>query len=283
MLKVICVIGHGINLIPHYIQHYLQLDVDEINFVVYSSDLYPNLYDEVKRAIGDRIEVKIIGNVYHRVFDWEKVTDLYNHYTNYFLNDWWIVADIDEFHLYSMSLRSIIKDCYNNGWEIVRGGFVDRIGAKGEFPEINGEEDLFDQFPMAGFFRFPMSGACPNKICIKKGYIQITPGQHYATINGHTTWRWQGWNHPLIAPIAKYSVQVHHFKWDSTCLKRMRLVAEIEKDYSFSDEYKIMYETIKRKGSKIDLEVKDFMFQYGCWRFKDYEKWNTLIKKIISI
>jgi hypothetical protein len=136
---------------------------------------------------------------------------------------------------------------------------------------------------MAGFFRYPMSGACPNKVCFIKGNVEITPGQHYAKILEQTTWRWQGWNHPLIAPVEKYSVQVHHFKWDSTCLERIKAVAEVKKDYSFSDEYKLMYDTIIKEGSKIDTSNEEFMFEFGVSYYEDYRNWNKLLKKIISI
>jgi len=282
MARLICVIGHGANLIPHFINHYQGM-VDEINFVVYSSDLYPDLKTDVEEAIEGHSSVKIIGHVHHRVFDWEKVTDLYNQYTNEHPNDWWIISDIDEFHVYPISVSTIIINCKENGWEMVRGGFIDRIGGFGDFPEIKSDEDIFDQFPMAGFFRYPMSGACPNKICIKKGSVEITPGQHYAKINGQTTWRWQGWNHPQIAPVEKYSVQVHHFKWDSTCLARIKKVAENEQEYSFSDEYKIMYDAIINSNMKIDLENPDYMFEYNIRYFRQYNGWNNLINKIISI
>jgi hypothetical protein len=135
---------------------------------------------------------------------------------------WFVIADIDEFHLYPEdSLDKLINDCEENNWDIVRGGFIDRIGRGGEFTEINDNLSIWDLFPNAGFFRHPMSQACPNKICVMKGYIEITSGQHYAKINDHTTWRWQGWNHPLIAPIETHSVQVHHFKWDSTSIERI--------------------------------------------------------------
>ena len=128
-----------------------------------------------------------------------------------------------------------------------------------------------------------MSGACPNKICIKKGNVEITSGQHYAKILGHTTWRWQGWNHPQIAPIEDYSVQVHHFKWDSTCLERIKEVANVRKDYSFSDEYKIMYDAIIKNRSEIDVDNPEFMFERRVWKYGHYKNWKKLINKIISI
>ena len=282
MIRLISVIGHGIKLVPHFIEHYSGI-VDRIELVVYESELYPNLAEEIKKEIRGRKNVKIVESVYDRIFDWNRVTDLYNKHTSKKPNDWWVIADVDEFHLYSESLSDIKYDCEENGWEMVRGGFVDRIGIDGGFPELKQGLPIFDQFPMAGFFRYPMSGACPNKVCFIKGNVEITPGQHYAKMLGQTTWRWQGWNHPLIAPIEKYSVQVHHFKWDSTCLERIKAVAEVKKDYSFSDEYKLMYDTIIKNESKIDTSNEEFMFEFGVSYYEDYRNWNKLLKKIISI
>lgn len=282
MIKVICVIGHGVSLLPHFIEHYYNM-ADEINFVVYESDLHPKLQREVKRAVRGKEKAKIVKTVYDRVFDWNRVTDLYNEQIKKPGSSWYMIADVDEFHVYPEYPNYIVSDCDSRGWEVVRGGFVDRIGNDGEFSEIKEGVSIFDQFPIAGFFRYPMSGACPNKVCLVKRGTEITSGQHYAKIGGHTTWRWQGWNHPLIAPVEKYSVQVHHFKWDSTCLERIKMVADINQDYSYSDEYKVMYDAIKRNKSRIDLNNYDFMFEYGCVYFEDYKNWSALIKKIISI
>jgi hypothetical protein len=118
-----------------------------------------------------------------------------------------------------------------------------------------------------------------------KGYVEVTSGQHYARIGGQTTWRWQGWSHPLIAPFEEYSVQVHHFKWDETSIERIFDVAAVNEDYSFSKEYDIMYKELKRNNFVIDLDNTDYMFEKGLIypEFERYKNWNKLIKKIISI
>ena len=99
------------------------------------------------------------------------------------------------------------------------------------------------------FCRYPLSNACPNKIAVSKGYITITSGQHYAKIDGHTTWKWQGWNHPLINN--NDTVQVHHFKWDKTSIDRIKNVASIKKDYAYSDEYSKMFSEIFKNKMKM--------------------------------
>jgi hypothetical protein len=282
MIRLVTVIGHGSNLIPHFISHY-ETKVDEINMVVYVSDVNPNLEEEVYQRVNNHPKVKIVSVVKDRVFDWNRVTELYNQTKNLYPNDWWVVADIDEFHLYSDKLLQIIHTCIKNGYELVRGGFIDRIGRGGEFPELKNDVSIWEQFPNAGFFRYPMSDACPNKVCIMKGHVEITSGQHYAKINGQTTWKWQGWNHPLINPHD--SVQVHHFKWDSTSIERIKSVASIKQVYAFSDEYNKMYKSLNQTNFKIDLINPEYMFELDLKypKFEQYTKWNKLYNKIISI
>ena len=282
MIRLVTVIGHGSNLIPHFINHY-ETRVDEINFVIYVSDVNPNLEEEVYQRVNNHPKVKIVSIVKDRVFDWNRVTELYNQTKMRYPNDWWVVADIDEFHVYSKPLSEIIITCNRNGYELVRGGFIDRIGVDGEFVELDDNKYIWEQFPNAGFFRYPMSVACPNKVCIMKGHVEITSGQHYAKIDGQTTWKWQGWNHPLINPYD--SVQVHHFKWDKTSIDRIKSVASIKQVYAFSEEYDKMYKALSKTKFKIDLENKDYMFESNQVRpkYDEYRNWNKLYKKIISI
>ena len=278
-IRLVTITGSRTNILQHMLQHYTDI-VDEIFVVVYEWENF-STYNEVEKIVSLFPNAKIVRRETKEKFNWEYVTQLYNETKLMFPNDWWIVSDDDEFQEYSKDLREIINDCDKNGWELVRGGFVDRIGMDGDFPEINNEEDIFKQFPLAGFFRYPLSGACPNKVCIMRGYIELTPGQHYAKIDGHTTWKWQGWSHPLIAPVEKYNVMVNHFKWDSTCVERIKDVANIKKDYSYSDEYQKMYQALRRNNFKIDILNPEFMIENcGLW---GYSYWDKLIKKIISI
>jgi hypothetical protein len=279
-LRLVTVTGSRVDTLWHMLNHYKDL-VDEMYVVVYEWEGF-SLFDEVSKITKEFDNAHIIERVTKEKFNWEYVTQLYNETKMLFPNDWWIVSDDDELHIYSKPLKEIISACDRNGWELVRGGFIDRIGETGNFPKINKKENIFDQFPVAGFFRYPMSGACPNKICIMKGYIEITPGQHYAKIDGQTTWKWQGWNHPLIAPIEEYNVQVHHFKWDSTCIQRIKEVADIKKDYSFSNEYLKMYQSLRSNNFEIDVTECEYMFEYIGKEF-GYKQWNKLFKKIVAI
>ena len=81
MTRLVTVIGHGIDLLPHFINHYTKY-VDEINIVVYETDLYPHLSKEVREITNNCSNVNIVKVHKDRVFDWERVTLLYNYITN---------------------------------------------------------------------------------------------------------------------------------------------------------------------------------------------------------
>lgn len=283
MIRLVTVMGHGPELLPHFIDHYSQY-VDEIHIVPYISDVSPNLNNEISNIVKDHDNVIVCDVVRDRVFDWNKVTQIYNYTKSKYPNDWWVVADIDEFHLYpNDDLKTLIQNCDEQGNTLVRGGFIDRIGVDGEFSDLTPDLSIWSQFPNAGFFRYPMSGANPNKVCVMKGHVELTSGQHYAKIDNHTTWKWQGWHHPLIYDSGY--VQVHHFKWDKTSIDRIKAVAEVNQDYSYSKEYGQMFLSIRKTKFKINLKNKEYMFVTNTNKpkFEEYNKWDKLIKTIISI
>ena len=279
-INLVTVVGHNITMLPHMLEHYKNI-VDEIYVVVYRQHENDGILDEIKS----------LGITPHKVvteekFNWERVTQLYNEIKRTKPQEWWVVSDDDEFHIYPKPIREMISDCEENGWEFITGGFLDRIGENGEFPLVTKETDIWSKFPLAGYFRYPMSGACPNKVCIMKGSIDVTPGQHYAIIDETHVWGTDGILHPLRYPIGRGEgfVQVHHFKWDSTVLERLKEVSETEENYSFWEEYKKMYKAIQINDWKIDINNPEFMFEKMESNFHfDYLKWNRLTRKIITI
>jgi len=279
-INLVTVVGHNTTMLPHMLEHYKNI-VDEIFVVVYRQHENDGILDEIKS----------LGITPHKIvteekFNWERVTQLYNEIKQTKPHEWWVVSDDDEFHVYPKPIREMISDCEENGWEFITGGFLDRIGENGEFPLVTKETNIWKKFPLAGFFRYPMSGACPNKVCVMKGSVDVTPGQHYAIIDETHVWGKEGVNHPLRYPIGRGEglIQVHHFKWDSTVLERLKEVSETEKSYSFWEEYRRMYKSIQINDWKIDINNPEFMLENmeNTFHF-DYSKWNRLTRKIIMV
>ncbi len=279
MLNLVTVVGENTHILPHMLKHYEDM-VDNVYVAVYRQSEDDGIVEEV-RALG--IEPYFVYT--EPKYNWERVTEIYNSIKNTKPNDWWIVSDDDELQVYPRHVQDIVIECERYGYDFVTGGFLDRIGTNGTFPKVTRDTDIHKAFPYAGFFRYPMSGACPNKVTLMKGHQYITPGQHYAYFqDGTNSW---GREHPKRYPIREVFTQVHHFKWDDTCMERIKRVADVKKDYSYSEEYQIMYDAIVNSGWKIDIEnptykvekLKDFSYI----NYNDYTKWSLIKNKIVSI
>lgn len=279
MLNLVTVVGENTHILPHMLKHYEDI-VDRVFVVVYRQKENDKILEEI-----EELGITPYWVVTEPKYNWERVTHIYNTVKLQHENEWWIVSDDDELQVYPQPIEDIINSCERNGYDFVTGGFLDRIGRDGIFPKVTREMDLHSTFPLAGFFRYPMSGACPNKVTLMKGYQQISSGQHYAEFNdGSNSW---GRSHPKRMPVEECFTQVHHFKWDSTCVKRIKQVADIKKEYAYSKEYEKMYHAIKMFDFKIDINNPEFyveqLLDFSYINYSDYLHWNVLRDKIIKI
>ena len=279
MPSLVTVVGENTHILPHMLKHYENM-IDKAYVAVYRQSEDDGILQEVEE-LG--IEPFMVFT--EDKYNWNRVTEIYNSIKQTKPNDWWIVADDDELQVYPDDMDLVIKDCERYGYDFVTGGFLDRIGIDGIFPEVTRETDLHRAFPLAGFFRYPMSKACPNKVTLMKGYQDVTPGQHYASFkDGTNSW---GKSHPKRMPVEQCFTQVHHFKWDSSCVERIKKVADNNKEYSYSDEYRVMYDGIKMFDFKIDVNNPEFsvekLTEFSYIDYNDYMKWNSLRDKIVTI
>ena len=278
MPNLVTVVGHNTTILPHMLKHY-EDKVEKMYVVVYRQHNNDGILEEI-----EELGIRPYKVVTEPKFNWNKVTDLYNEVKLTKPNDWWIVSDDDELQVYPRPVEDIIRECELNKYTFVSGGFIDRIGPNGTFPKVDKDTDLHRAFPLAGFFRYHMSKACPNKVTLMKGFQQITPGQHYATFdNGKNSW---GQTHPKRMPVEDCFTQVHHFKWDSTVLQRLKEVSEVHQPYSFHKEYNKMYRSISRTDWKIDIKNPLYkvekLKEFSYIDYMDYSHWEDLTQLIIT-
>ena len=279
MLNLVTVVGTNTHLLPHMLKYY-EDKVDKMYVCVYKQDQN----DTIEKQVRD-LGIKPFMIFTEPKYNWDRVTEIYNSVKQTKPNDWWLIADDDEFHAYPYDIEDIIKDCEESNHTFVTGGFLDRIGENGNFPEVNIDTDIFKAFPYAGYFRYPMSGACPNKVTLAKGSQKITSGQHYAYFDeNRNSW---GRHHPKRMPIKKVFTQVHHFKWDSSCVDRVKDVSETKEEYTYWWEYKKLYDAIKENNFKIDINKSEYnivkMKNSSYIDYNDYPHWDLLTEKIIKI
>ncbi len=278
MPNLVTVVGRNTHILPHMLKHY-ENKVDKSYVVVYRQSDDDKILEEI-----EELGITPYKVVTEPKFNWEKVTHLYNEVKRTKPNDWWIVSDDDELQVYPYDLDYITNYCERAGYHFVTGGFLDRIGPNGSFPEVTPDTNLHEAFPNAGFFRYPMSGANPNKVTLMKGHVDLVPGQHYAIVDNKNSW---GKSHRRRMPIQDVFVQVHHFKWDSSVLQRLIEVAAVREDYSFWKEYNKMHREIVKSDYKINLKNKKYLVEKlknnSYIEYKDYPHWDKLIKIITNI
>ena len=279
-MNLVTVCGHNTTMLYHMLRHYYPYVKDF--FVIIYAHYKDDPVIEEATSILDKLNLKPYKIVIEKPFNWNKVTEIYNEITSLKPDDWWIVADDDELQLYSKSIQDIVYECEDKGWEFVTGGFVDRIGEDGRFPKINDDSDIWKEMPNAGFFRYPLSDANPNKVTLMKGKYNVVPGQHYVDFGGEkTSW---GTSHPERYPIEKNFTQVHHFKWDYSVLERLKQVSKSKLVESFSEEYRKMLSAIEHFNYRIDLSEREYMFQrVDIPRYNLYSYWPRLRKKITEV
>jgi len=279
VLNLVTVVGENTHILPHMLKHYEGL-VDKVHVVVYRQSKNDGILEEVEKLGIEPFDVYTDDK-----YNWNTVTHIYNGVKKTKPNEWWIVSDDDELQVYPRDVRDIVEECEKYGYDFVTGGFLDRIGTNGTFPKVTRDTNIHKAFPLAGFFRYPMSGACPNKVTLMKGHQEITSGQHYAKFtNGTNSW---GYTHPKRMPFQDCFVQVHHFKWDQTCIERIKKVADVKKEYSYSEEYLKMYNAIKDSGWKIDIENTLYkvekLKEFSYINYNDYSVWSLLKNKIVTL
>ena len=279
MLNLVTVVGRNIHLLPHMLKYY-EDKVDKMYIGVYrqSED------DPILQQVLD-LGVEPFMVVTDKKYNWERVTEIYNSIKSTRPNDWWVIADDDEFHSYTYDVEEIIKDCEEQDCTFVTGGFIDRIGPGGTFPEVTPDTNILEAFPLAGYFRHPLSGACPNKVTLCKGKQLITSGQHYALFDdGKNSW---GRYHTKKIPVELAFTQVHHFKWDSSCVERIKDVANTKEKYTYWWEYKKLYDSIAKNNFKIDITNPTFkvveMKNTSYIDYNEYTYWDEVRDIIVKI
>jgi len=115
-------------------------------------------------------------------------------------NDWFVLVDADEFHLYPEDLFTLIERCERDGFDHLLGCFVDRFGPGGSLPNVDPEAPLWPQFPLGAFVTFPVQHCSPFKVVAAKGAVPLAAGRHCADSENP-------------CPPARCLTQIHHFKW----------------------------------------------------------------------
>jgi hypothetical protein len=186
--------------------------------------------------------------------------------------DWWVVADLDEFHVYERPLTEIIDACERRGCDYVRGALLDRVAADGSLAPLSPAVPVWEQYPLAGLLTLRVLRAVTSKVTLARGEVRLHEGQHWA-LNGR----------PL--PATEAFAQVHHFKWTDTVRQRLerRVRAFSSGEWyvphpAVTEESRRMIRYLDRNGGRVDVASPDLGLIRCDDAYTDYTLWPRVVR-----
>lgn len=205
-IHLVTVVGRSVSLLEHHLQHYRDLGID--SFIIHAHALERNddLLSEIDR-IASNFGVSVASIT---IAPWAELINplLYGSSLRQRPNDWFLLADQDEFHQYPCSLEDLVHYCEQRSYDYVEGCVIDRTTESGMLAPVRADTPIYEQFPVGSVISGALLGSVINKVVLTKGIVKISPGQHHARSgNG--------------CPVSEFYIPVYHFKWIDHLLPRL--------------------------------------------------------------
>jgi hypothetical protein len=268
-VHVVSVIGSqdAAALLPHFVEHYRNMGVESFRLICHadapSDDDYVHLRDVCRE-----LEVEPIHSYFGPWRD--KLNQRLKAYAmSRSPDDWFVVADMDEFHVYSHPVRELLEKCERLGFDHVNGCFLDRVGAGGELLKLD-TAPLWKRYPLAGAVSTGISKALPLKTGLARGRVELLVG-HHGTVSGRGLPRSEGF------------IQVHHFKWTESTLLRLRHRVDSlsqgrwQKDhYALIREAKAALAHLDAHGGRINVDDEGLRIAPCGLDYADHPLWEQI-------
>jgi len=270
-VHLVSVLGGDVAVVPQMIEHYRGLGIESFHLIRHAESAGAEVYAETARVVADaglELAATHLG-------PWDEAlnSQLIGEAMAARPDDWFVVADLDEFQLYDRPLPELLAWCERAGHELVEGCYLDRLGADGGFPTV-GSGSLWDRYPLAGMLSFPLLGATPTKVTVVRGRIRLEHGHHRACSGS-------------VAPHREVYAQVHHFKWIDTVVERLRT----RKERFQSGRWEVVFPTVVAEalrfldhlaahGGRVDVDEPLFLLHPAGDAFGDYPHWSEAMRQV---
>jgi len=254
-------IGLNITLFPKFLEYYNSLGIEKFLINVNAKEGDPL----IERAQKDLQKYSCeIAKIWSEEFS-EKDKVSYERETILRfcdMEDWVVYADLDEFQEYPKKLPEMIKSCEENYIPFLEGRLIDRVASDGSFRKLSPQKSLDRQYPLGGYITNRILGAWDKKIVLARAN-KIVGGGHHIFLHDeiqNSGYQQKKYNGDL-EKVSK-GINIHHFKWDSTILKRMDFGLELQ-DLSIQTGWHREIKTFHKyleKHKKIDVSDPNLMF-----------------------
>jgi len=196
-IHLLTLIGPPIITLDPFFRHYSELGVSNFLVYVHEKNGEPSILEQVTRIARpySGVSIRPIAG------DWLTVQFSILEKMQDHPDQWFLIADQDEFQLYPRDLAEILADADRREFDIINGCLVDRVAEDGSLRPFDPSEPIWTQYPIGAFLTFPVCGANFRKVVAAKGRVRLTNAGHHEAEGGSPY------------PTAEMLVEVHHFKW----------------------------------------------------------------------
>ena len=172
----------GPNVIPHFLQHYS-------NMGIVSSRIYVDLlHDPALSDLGLNRAQQLFGGIgaHFRVIAHPYTPDLQDQAMVSGLSkipmhteDWVVVADMDEFFTFGVSVNDAVIAMNAEGATYAIGEMLDHVARGGQLMHIDNSTDIWAQFPLVCPIVSNIAKGLPAKVTMAKAYLRTGAGHHH--------------------------------------------------------------------------------------------------------
>jgi hypothetical protein len=244
------VVGSHLSVFDQMLKHYKNLGLESllvnVNLDQIDDDLYPAVCEICRKYRAEVVSV-FVGKWLQSVNPF-----LYRHTMQQAPNDWFLIADSDEFQVYPEGVEDVLQRAEKEDYDSVLGFVIDRLTRDGTFPSVDENVSVWDQFSLAGLVTFPLLGGNIMKVVAAKGCVEICGGQHFPYSGSP-------------CPRSRICIPVHHFKWTSGLVGRLRDRVAFFKSIGDSlwRESQRLLAHVEQHGGRIDVTDPAFMLAHS--------------------
>ena len=265
-----CVIGgDDVSLFPRLIGHYRSLGITSFRVIRQAGSRRDPTYAQLDRY-ADELGITFL-HTYFGSYSLDAHQNLIRHAMDDSPDDWYVVSDSDEFHVYDRPLRDLVRLCEEGGYDHVSGCLLDRVADDGALVDP-GTASMWQTYPFAGAISAALLRALPLKVGLVRGDVELLAGQHGAP---------EG----RCLPLDVSQVQIHHFKWTATVLRRLEQRADLDGDGSNVLHPSIVREArrfllhVRKHGGRINTADERFRLHRCGDRFTDHPQWRQILEE----
>jgi hypothetical protein len=226
-----------VDLVPHWLDHYLRIGVDQFVLCVLREGMEPRL-DEIRSMIAG-LPVHV-----HLFSDWTDARQelVMRHALDEVgcrPRDWVVRCDVDELNEFPCPIDVLARAMDKADKAAVHGHFIDRVALEGKLAALAPTPSLARQYPIECRLTEKILGGFTQKIMLARHEVTMHPGHHEASApsGNHEIGAWQDY-------------RVHHFKWRDGIMERLdwTLANVAKRDSSWGIETQKFLDFVKPFG-----------------------------------